>query len=79
MTQTQTATPPNRNQDDTLCKKKDLASRFGCSVRQIELMSNDGRLPKPFYLGDSSPRWRKTDIDAWLERLATAAQEGGAS
>ena len=57
-----------------LVKKKCLATSFGCSTRQIELMVADGRLPKPFYIGDNSPRWRKSDIDAWLERLATEAQ-----
>lgn len=82
---TQTATAPNRHDrqqtDDILCKKKDLAIRFACSTRQIELMSNDGRLPRPFYIGDASPRWRRADIDAWLERLATEAQtaKGGES
>ena len=58
-----------------LLKKKDLAANFGCSTRQIELMVNDGRLPRPFYLGDSSPRWRQSDIDAWLNKLATDAQQ----
>lgn len=57
-----------------LHRKGDLAKRLQCSTRQIELMVNDGRLPRPFYLGDSSPRWRQSDIDAWLEKLATEAQ-----
>lgn len=73
----QTGTSQNRNErqpDDILCKKKDLAVRLGCSVRQIENLSNNGRLPKPFYIGDASPRWRRSDIDAWLDRLATEAQ-----
>ena len=60
---------------DTLNRKTDLAKRFQCSTRQIELMVNDGRLPRPFYLGDSSPRWRQIDIDAWLTKLATDAQQ----
>ena len=60
---------------DQLKRKADLAKRFQCSTRQIELMAKDGRLPRPFYLGDSSPRWRQSDIDAWLEKLATEAQQ----
>lgn len=59
---------------DQLCRKIDLAKRFQFSTRQIELMVHDGRLPKPFYLGDSSPRWRRSDIDDWLEKLASNAQ-----
>ena len=60
---------------DTLNRKTDLAKRFQCSTRQIELMVNDGRLPRPFYLGESSPRWRQSDIDAWLNKLAAGAQQ----
>lgn len=69
----------NREQQ-RLLKKKDLAANFGCSARQIELMVNSGRLPRPLYLGSSSPRWRQSDIDAWLDKLATDAQRkaGGA-
>ena len=65
---------------DTLNRKTDLAKRFQCSTRQIELMVNDGRLPRPFYIGNASPRWRQSDIDAWLNKLAADAQEnaGGA-
>ena len=63
---------------DKLNRKTDLAKRFQCSTRQIELMVNDGRLPKPFYLGDSSPRWRQSDIDAWLNKLATEANRSEA-
>lgn len=66
----------NRIVPDQLNRKADLAKRFQCSPRQIELMVADGRLPKPFYLGDASPRWRQADIDAWLERLATQAHSG---
>lgn len=58
-----------------LLKKKDLAAHFGCSCRQIELMVKAGRLPRPFYLGDSSPRWRQNDIDDWLNKLAADAQQ----
>ena len=64
-----------RKSDDTLLTKRDLAERFDVTVRMIELMVKGGRLPKPFYLGDSSPRWRKIDIDTWLEKLASEAQQ----
>ena len=67
----------NRIVPDQLNRKTDLAKRFQCSTRQIELMVADGRLPKPFYLGDASPRWRQADIDAWLERLATGVETVG--
>ena len=65
----------NAQTQNDIIKKRDLASRLGVSVRQIELMVKRGSAPKPFYLGDSSPRWRKADIDAWPVRLATEAQQ----
>ena len=68
-------TSPELNREHKrLLKKKDLATTIGCSTRQIELMVKAGKLPKPFYCGDSSPRWRQSDIDAWLGQLATSAQ-----
>lgn len=70
------ANESNRDQR-RLLKKKDLAAIIPCSTRQIELMVKAGKLPRPFYCGDSSPRWRAEDFDAWLERLATAAQASG--
>lgn len=72
---TLTAQPELNREQRRLLKKKDLATTIGCSTRQIELMVKAGKLPKPFYCGDSSPRWRQSDIDAWLEKLATEANQ----
>lgn len=58
-----------------LLKKKCLAEIVGCSTRQIELMIKAGKIPAPFYVGDASPRWRPEDIDAWLSKLSTEAQQ----
>ena len=65
---------PAANSSDQLYRKENLRIRLQCSERQLELMVKSGRVPKPFYMSDRSPRWRKTDIDAWLEKLATDAQ-----
>lgn len=54
--------------------KKDLAAWVRCSTRQVELMVKAGKLPQPFYIGDASPRWRRSDIESWIERLAKEAQ-----
>ncbi len=79
MTKTMEANGLNREERRRLLyKKKCLGTIFGCSIRQIELMVNDGRTPKPFYIGNASPRWRAEDIDAWLEKLATEANQDGA-
>ena len=62
-----------------LMRKKDVAGLIPCSLRQVELMVKAGNLPKPFYISDSSPRWRRSDIDAWLEKLATEANSEAVS
>ena len=41
---------------NVMMKKKDMAEFFQCSVRQVELMVKAGKLPKPVYIGDASPR-----------------------
>lgn len=58
---------------DEMMTKKDMAAFWKCSLRQIELMAAAGRLPKPIYLGTSSPRWRRSELMAFIERLAAAS------
>ena len=50
-----------------LLTKKQVAEYLQCSQRQVELLTHKGRLPKPFYLGESSPRWRRAELLSWLE------------
>lgn len=54
-------------------RKRSLASRLCIGIRTLEKMVTEKRMPAPFYLG-TSPCWRKVDIDAWLEKLASEAQ-----
>lgn len=61
-------TPPE------LMTKKQVAEFLQCSERQVELLTKKGRLPKPVYLGESSPRWKRAELVAHLDAL----QEGGA-
>lgn len=56
-----------------LMTKKQVAEFLQCSQRQVELLTNKGRLPKPVYLGESSPRWKRDELLACLE----AKTEGG--
>ena len=58
---------------DEMMTKKDMAAFWKCSLRQIELMVAAGRIPKPIYLGTSSPRWRRSELMAFIERLAAAS------
>lgn len=55
-----------------LMTKKQVAEFLQCSERQVELLTKNGRLPRPIYLGQSSPRWRRAEL------LASLGQSGGA-
>ena len=54
---------------EPMMKKKDVAKFLQCSERQVELMVKAGKLPKPVYISDASPRWQRSVIEAWLEQL----------
>ena len=56
-----------------LMTKKQLAEFLQCSQRQVEILTRKGRLPKPIYLGESSPRWKRDEILAHLD----ASRDGG--
>ncbi len=74
MTETQTSGPTNREQrrhPEEMMTKKDMAAFWKCSLRQIELMAAARRIPKPIYLGTSSPRWRRSELLAFIDRMAT--------
>lgn len=48
--------------------KKQVAEILQCSTRQVELLAQKGRLPSPVYLGDSSPRWKRSEIEAIFDQ-----------
>ena len=58
-----------------LMTKKQLAEFLQCSTRQVEILTGKGRLPKPIYLGESSPRWKQDEIFAHIDGF----RNGGAS
>lgn len=49
-----------------LLTKKQAAELLQCSQRQIELLTQRGRIARPIYLGDRSPRWRRDELLASL-------------
>jgi predicted DNA-binding transcriptional regulator AlpA len=55
--------------EPALMTKKQLAEFLQCSQRQCEILTSKGRLPKPIYLGQSSPRWKRADVLAHLEAV----------
>jgi len=57
---------------EELMTKKETAAFYKCCQRQVELLTAAGRIPKPIYLGESSPRWRRSELIAHLD-----AQQAG--
>ena len=49
-----------------LLTKRQAAELLQCSTRQIELLTQRGRIARPVYLGERSPRWRRADLLASL-------------
>jgi len=52
--------------EQRLLTKKQVAEFLQCSTRQVELLTQRGRIAKPVYLGTSSPRWNREEILASL-------------
>ena len=49
-----------------LLTKTQAAELLQCSLRQIELLTQRGRIAKPVYLSERSPRWRRDELLASL-------------
>ena len=60
---------------DSLDNKRTLAVFLRCSTRQVENLVKAGKIPPAIYISDSSPRWRRSSVLAWLDRLAAATGE----
>ncbi len=58
-----------------LMKKRDVAEFCQCSQRQVEILTANGRLPSPIYLGENSPRWRRSELLKHLDNLAAGGGE----
>ncbi len=44
----------------------ELAKLIQVHTRTLRRMRHEGKIPEPVYL-NSRPRWRRADIDRWLE------------
>ena len=56
----------------TTLTKKQVAEILQCSMRQVELLTQKGRIPRPVYLGDSSPRWKRSEIEAIFDQARSS-------
>lgn len=57
-----------------LLTKQDLAQRYGCTIRCINLWMQNGRLPEPIRMGPCIVRWEVDEILRW-ERMLTKHYE----
>lgn len=55
--------------------KRQAAELLQCSTRQIELLTQRGRIAQPVYLGDRSPRWRRAELLASLGVKADGGEQ----
>lgn len=66
-----------------LLTARQVADALGISERKVWSMHTTARLPAPVQLGDRSTRWRRTDLERWIEagcpsreRFAESAEGG---
>lgn len=50
-----------------------VLAETGMSRRTIERWVRDGRFPRPYKLGGSTLRWRRADVEWWIEAQAVDA------
>lgn len=62
----ETMTTTTADAPDYLTKKQ-VAELLQCSQRQVELLTQKKRICQPIYVGQSSPRWKRSELLASLE------------
>lgn len=61
----------------------EAAALLGVSRSQLYKLNSQGKLPSPIRLGTRAPRWRVSDLEAWLaagcpDRATWERTKGGA-
>jgi predicted DNA-binding transcriptional regulator AlpA len=59
--------------------KQETADLIQVSARHLENYVRAGKFPRPFYVGDRSPRWLREDVLQWLREQSAAAGRGAAA
>jgi hypothetical protein len=63
--------PAEQPQALVLLTKADVARLLQCCTRQVELLVQKGRIAKPIYLGEGSPRWHRDEL---MESISAGAR-----
>jgi excisionase family DNA binding protein len=67
---TATDSPP---QQAALLDVRAVAAMLECSTRHVYRLADAGRMPAPVRIG-ALVRWRRTDIDSWLNARCPATR-----
>ena len=57
---------PEQVHDVAMLTPNDLAKLMHVHLRTLRRLRHEGKIPEPLFL-NSHPRWRRADIDRWLE------------
>lgn len=55
--------------EEKLLSDKDVAEKLAISRASVWRFANEGKLPKPVRLSESTQRWRATEINNYLANL----------
>ena len=59
-----------------LLKVEQVATMLQISIQQVWKLSKAGQLPKPLRI-NSSVRWRKNDLESFIQNGCSVTAEGG--
>ena len=54
---------------ERLLTRRDVQALVGVTTSTFYRWLRSGRLPAPLMIGPTSPRWRASEIDQWLDSL----------
>jgi excisionase family DNA binding protein len=70
-----TLVPPGLAALNALLDVRAVAALLNCSARHVYRLSDAGRMPPPVRLG-ALVRWRRQDLDAWLDAGCPRCRQG---
>ena len=71
-----TTTTPDQTPRAELLDVRGVATLLDCSTRHVYRLADAGRMPRPVKLG-SLVRWRRAELDAWINAGCPSQQSGG--
>ena len=60
------------NQVEKLLKIQDVMDHLGCARSKVYALIDNGTLPQPLYISSNMPRFRASEYNAAIEKLAAS-------